>query len=166
MFNPAWHTTHWDADVAVSLTGPTPSQLEYFVRQGLIVPAQPASRRGVSRRYDLKNLIEMAVATEMLASGLPVGEIGRALAELRGNWALVFGDAGERARAAVLLVTVSPMTAIRPDPHPLVQVGPVKMLTAYAHSVTRVAVPIEAIVRNICGRIFALEQWQASKPGR
>lgn len=166
MFNPAWLSLLFDADDAALLTGAKLPQIEYFVRTELIQPAQRAIRRGVSRRYDLKNLIEIAVAAEMLESGIPAVEIGRAFGELRGNWDLLFGDPAQREKTAVLAITVMPLTSIKRSPHALVQIGPPAMLTAYAQAVVRVAVPLEAIVRNVESKIWALEQWKASRPSK
>ena len=67
-------------DQAVHLTAAQAPQIDYFVRVAkIITPVQPASRRGVSHRYDLKNLIEITVSVLMLNSGIHATQIGAAL---------------------------------------------------------------------------------------
>src|SRR4051812_27322326 len=92
-------------DEAVQLTGTQAPQIDYFVRVAkIITPVQRASRRGVSHRYDLKNLIEITVSVLMLHSGIRAPQIGAALMILRQHWGVLAESQGGRERYGVLAV--------------------------------------------------------------
>ena len=79
-------TTTWDANTVAQMTDVLVPQIDVFVRVGLIEPSHEASRRGVSRRYDLRRVFEIAVAGELLAAGITVVQINGALRVLRQEW--------------------------------------------------------------------------------
>jgi hypothetical protein len=58
---------------ARTLGGVTVAQLEHLVRTGAVVPADYGHRgRGCSRKFSAVNLVQIAVAADLLAHGVPV----------------------------------------------------------------------------------------------
>jgi hypothetical protein len=63
--------TYSSEDVARH-TGATPTQIEHYCRVGIVVPAEKAPRRGMSRRFDFANLVQIAIARRLAnALGTP-----------------------------------------------------------------------------------------------
>ena len=96
--------TDYTSEQASSLTGAKPPQIEHLVRTGAVRPAQEALRRGMSRRYSLNNLAEIAIAIKLVEMGMPVRAAGLVMERVRNAWR-VLANAEQRARASVLLLT-------------------------------------------------------------
>ena len=47
---------------ASARTGATPRQIDHLVGKGVVVPTEDAPRRGMTRRFSLENLVEIAIA--------------------------------------------------------------------------------------------------------
>jgi hypothetical protein len=132
---------------AVQFTHATAAQVDYFVRVAkIIVPAKPASRRGVSHGFDFRNLVEIRVAVEMLNCGIQAKQIALALEELRQHWSLLRDFSVSREKAAVLAVFRSFREPTRP---PSIQIGPADMLREFAQFVIHVSVPLPWIVNEL-----------------
>ncbi len=168
LIHPAWYHRQFTTDETVTLTGAQPTQIEYLVRSELVTPAQPASRRGVSRKYDLHNCIEIAVAIELLASGIPARDIHVALVQLRQQWGRVLeGNHDEtQGPAEILLVHRAPLSGLRRSSDLSIEIVPVgrPLLILAKSRVIHACVPLETIVRNVLSKVFALEQWKDSRP--
>lgn|GEM_PF-5002269 len=95
--------TDYTSEEARSLTGAKPPQIEHLVRTGVVRPAQEAIRRGMSRRYSLNNVAEIAIAVQLVDMGIPVRTVALVLERVRGAWH-VLADPKQRARASVLLI--------------------------------------------------------------
>lgn len=81
--------TTFDADTFSARTGAPTTQIEYLVRAGILEPAVPASRRGVSRKYNVRNLFEAAVAIELINAGVLAKDVRKAVAEAKPTAALL-----------------------------------------------------------------------------
>jgi hypothetical protein len=68
---------------AVRGTSATASQIEYFVRRGLIRPKRDARRRGMSRTFSLLDIVEIELASRLNRFRIPTPLIGDALFEFR-----------------------------------------------------------------------------------
>ena len=86
------------------MTGASATQIEHFVRSGVVRPAEEAPRRGMSRGFNLRNLIEIALAAELLSCGVAVREIPIIFQlTLRKHWKTRV-DPGRRDEVAVLVL--------------------------------------------------------------
>ena len=94
----------YTSEEASLITGAKPAQIEHLVRTGAVRPTQEALRRGMSRRYSVNNLAEIAIAVQLVEVGMPVRAAGLVMERVRGAWH-VLADAQQRARASVLLLT-------------------------------------------------------------
>jgi hypothetical protein len=139
--------TTFNTEQAVALTGATASQIDYFVRvAGIIDPAEPASRRGVPRRYDLWDLIEIRVAVVMLTAGIEAQEIGQALAVLRKH-KRDLRNMATREQFAVLAAFRTSREAL--TGRTTVELGPPDMLREFAGYVIRVSVPMRWLIGDL-----------------
>lgn len=91
---------------AERLTGALPAQIEYLVRQGIVEPASPASRRGVSRKYSLKNLAEIMAGAELFDAGIGVEHVRDAIQKMADpeSW-FKLAEPATRDSVAVLVLT-------------------------------------------------------------
>ena len=165
----SWYNLRFETDEAVAITGATRPQIEHLVRSELVVAAQPASRRGVSRQYDLHNLIEIAVASELFERGLPPRDTLAALLKLRDQWARVLRNkySEDEGPAEILIVYRKPLSSIGgPSAQLNIEIVAVRkqLLLIAKDLVIEKSLPLEAIVRNIISKVAAYEQWKASRP--
>ena len=96
--------TSYTSEDASRLTGAKAPQIEHLVRTGAVIPSQEALRRGVSRRYSLNNLAEIAIGVELVEMGVPVRGVGLVMERVRGAWHIL-ADPRQRAAASVLLLS-------------------------------------------------------------
>jgi DNA-binding transcriptional MerR regulator len=120
----------YDAHQAERLVEVPAVQFHYFIRTGLITPRVPASRRGISRRYDARNPLELSIAGELLNAGVSAVDIGRALRCVDENWDTIAhretrNDAGILALLRHRRSTKPPIPQLVPmkDLGPLVNTG-------------------------------------------
>lgn len=68
--------------------GAQPTKVEYLVRAGILRPAEVASRRGVSRKYNLRNLAEAMVGIELIEAGILADDVREAVSTMTDeeNW--------------------------------------------------------------------------------
>jgi hypothetical protein len=158
----------FEANEAQFITAAKGVQIDYFIRQELIAPARPASRRGVSRAYNAQNLIEIAVAVELLESGIPATEIAAALTKVRERWGDLSDNEKMNRDEYVLTIyryALSAPAATSAAPSVSVDIGPIRLLSRMAETlVLRANLPLRTIFRNIESRILALNAWKASRP--
>lgn len=136
----------FDAHQAAKLLDVPPAQIDYFIRTGLITPRVPASRRGVSRRYDARNFLELSVASELLDAGVQAIEIGRALRCVHEHWDTI-ARRETRKDAAILAL----MRLRRTKKAPIAQLVPASELGVLVDAGYTVvaAIPIAHFARTI-----------------
>ena len=136
----------FDASEAIALVATTATQLDYLARVGLIQPRVPASRRGVSRKFDARNLLELATAAELIDAGISVVDVKRALDCIAENWTRVIDRRQKDLVLGLFRLARSPK---RTDPLP--QLVPAKDLGELANTGYTIvaAVPISNFVRTI-----------------
>lgn len=138
-------TRTFTAAEASVLCAAAPARIEYFVRTQLVTPAVEASRRGVSRRYDSQNLIEIAVAGELQDAGINVFQIDAALDKLRASLK-------KRADVTILALLRSPADHhIGKAPTLTVQIGDMELLETAINAgyAIHVAVPVAWMVKQL-----------------
>ena len=79
-------------------------------------PAQPASKRGVSRQFDLKNLVEIFAASELIGVGVRGELVADAMGKLREVWPTLANKETRSERPILALVRLSgmPMQPVSP----------------------------------------------------
>lgn len=73
----------FSSDEVHRLTGATYRQLDYWDRTELICPAQGAFGSGTARRYSAADVVKVRAVVVLLAAGLSLGCIRRALESRR-----------------------------------------------------------------------------------
>ena len=111
-------------DEAARLTDATPRQIDHAVGTGLIQPAEEAPRRGMSRKFDFNNLVEIALVARLYWMGVSPSNISALLKTVRQQWHLLVRDSERgafwrnhpRKESAVLCIFywLTPM-GTRPD---------------------------------------------------
>jgi len=103
----------WNSDLAAGITGTSANQLGHMVRLGIVEPAAEASRRGVSHRFDFKNLVEMTIGAEFFDAGITAFNVAEAVRRVQENWTALCNPE-TRDEVAVLALLRSPGDA-RPN---------------------------------------------------
>ena len=70
------------ATVAVAVTGASYRQIDWWARQGIVVPVVAASGSGSRRCYSRDDLVKLAAAVRMREAGLALDAVSEALAEV------------------------------------------------------------------------------------
>src|SRR5688572_24178476 len=82
----------------LAATGLPPMRIEFFVRLGVVVPAQAGHGRGTFRVYTVENILEAQQAEELAKAGLSGYQLQRVFAEQRAQIAALSPSARVVAR--------------------------------------------------------------------
>lgn len=128
----------FSADVAKRLTGVTYRQLVYWDKTGLVRPSIKQARGKGSRRvYSFEDLVELRVVARMLASGVTLPAVRKAIAFLKRHYADV-----TRPLARLTLVASGKSVLARMDDDR-------RMIDATANGQVVIAVAVGAIVADL-----------------
>jgi DNA-binding transcriptional MerR regulator/predicted RNase H-like HicB family nuclease len=130
--------TGFSADTARRLTGVTYRQLDYWDRTGLLRPSvRGATGKGSRRVYSFQDIVEFRVVSRMLASGVSLKAVRKAVRYLKAN----FEDVN-RPLAQLTLVADGRSVLVRTE-------NPKQLVDATAGGQVVVAVSVAAIAREL-----------------
>ena len=99
---------------AAGLAGASIRQVENFIQNDVVIPAREGYRgHGGGRQYTLRNVAEIAVATQLLDQGVPVRVIRLVIEGLRWAWPL-HAVSGELKRKVLVLEQGTPSAEFGP----------------------------------------------------
>jgi DNA-binding transcriptional MerR regulator len=137
--------TGFSADTARRLTGVSYRQLDYWDRTGLVRPSvRGAAGKGTRRVYSFQDVVELRVVSRMLASGVSLPAVRKAVRYLEGN----FEDVA-RPLAQLTLVADGPRILVRTE-------DPRQLVDATAEGQAVVAVCVAAIARELKKSVLEL----------
>lgn len=128
----------FSADAARRLTGVTYRQLDYWDRTGLLRPSiRGAAGKGSRRIYSFQDVVELRVVSRMLASGVSLPAVRKAIRYLQANFEHL-----TRPLAQLTLVASGRSILVRTE-------DPRRLVDATAGGQVVVAVSVGAIAREI-----------------
>ena len=131
-------STGFSADTARRLTGVTYRQLDYWDRTGLLRPSiRGAAGKGSRRVYSFQDVVELRVVSGMLASGVSLPAVRKAVRYLQANF-----DHLTRPLAQLTLAASGRSILVRTE-------DPRHLVDATAGGQVVVAVSVAAIVREL-----------------
>lgn len=131
-------STGFSADSARRLTGVTYRQLDYWDKTGLVRPSvRGAKGKGSRRVYSFQDVVELRVVSGMLASGISLPAVRKAVGCLQEHFEHV-----SRPLAQLTLLASGRKVLVRTD-------DPRKMVDATSGGQVVVAVPVGAIAREV-----------------
>lgn len=80
-FIPGKPVTYTQGEVC-ALSGSSGSQMEHWVRSGIIIPAYDSIGRGVPRRFSLENIPQAAIARQLTAAGFSIKQLRTTFSQL------------------------------------------------------------------------------------
>src|SRR5712691_7247531 len=134
----AMSSTGFSADTARRLTGVTYRQLDYWDKTGLVRPSiRGAEGKGSRRIYSFQDVVELRVVSRMLASGVSLPAVRKAVRYLQSHF-----DRVTRPLAQLTLVASGRNVLVRTD-------DPRHLVDATSGGQVVVAVPVAAIAREV-----------------
>ncbi len=125
----------FSAAQAARLTGTTASQVAYWARSGLVVPA------GSPARYSFRDLVALRVVGALLAAGLSPARVRRAITHLL--------DAGEDVTGLRIVTDGDRVWACRDDG---------QILDALAHGQLALFVAVDAYAAEVAAHVATFER--------
>ncbi len=131
-------STGFSADTARRLTGVTYRQLDYWDKTGLVRPSiRGAQGKGSRRIYSFQDVVELRVVSRMLASGVSLPAVRKAVRYLQGHF-----DHVTRPLAQLTLVASGRSILVRTN-------DPRHLVDAASGGQVIVAVSVAAIAREL-----------------
>jgi hypothetical protein len=128
------------------------SQVELLVRTGKVIPAWPSPGRGYDRAFNLRNLVEIAIAAELIAMGLVGVQLGRFF---RATMRVVFDARAPRDAEYLVLLPSGDNGGYMPLPYLL---APDKLATEIGFWNVACVVNVKNVLRRLLGAIADFHQ--------
>jgi len=65
------------------ITGLSPVQIQFYTKEGVVIPAAGGGKRGQTYRYSKKDLIDFGIIRELLTYGMTIQKIREIVADFR-----------------------------------------------------------------------------------
>jgi hypothetical protein len=137
------------ANEVATIAAGTVNQVEHLVQIGAVRPAQPALRRGMHRKYDALNLVEVAVGLEAINNEVPGPLVVKLVAAIRNPeyWAKLANTPMRDDTAVLVLMRMTGRKSTEPTVH-LFQATEVGEICNTGYTII-VGVPIANIIRRV-----------------